>query len=296
MKKVFLMIVTAFMFTIAFTSIAFASTAVLYNTDGNLCNLYGRRVYSTNEAAISGTVYENGGRRFFHNNNGTDPTNVWIDIDGRGDWHYAGSDCYFVKDAWVKFGSKSYYLDTNGNWVNTTPTPVGPGSTPTPVASTGWRQMSNNKWRYYYNNSSYYTGWQWLNWSKGTNWFYFDGNGYMYANTWTPDGYWVDSNGAWDGCYYCDHSSSTQAYCTHCGKTWTSSSGHYCSKCGGDNREAGIYCKHCGNTSDRTHCYACGKQTGDKNAKYCSKCGENLTKIAVEDRTYCGKCGKKLPH
>ena len=294
MKKIFSVFVATFVLSVLFAISAFASTAVLYNTDGNLCNLYGRRVYSVNEAAISGTVYENGGRRFFHNNNGTDPTNVWIDIDGRGDWHYAGSDCYFVKDQWIRFGSKNYYLDANGNWTNTTPVgPSGPGANPT--VTTGWRQLSNG-WRYYTNSSNYLTGWQWLSWSRGTDWFYFDSNGYMYANTWTPDGYWVDANGVWDGQSSHHNDRSNQSYCTHCGKSWTASSGHYCSKCGGDNREAGIYCKHCGITSERTYCYACGKQTGDKNAKYCSKCGENLTKIAVENRIYCGKCGKKLPH
>lgn len=30
-------------------------------------------------------------------------------------------------------------------------------------------------------------------------WYYFGTDGKMYSNTYTPDGYWVDSNGAWDG-------------------------------------------------------------------------------------------------
>jgi len=37
------------------------------------------------------------------------------------------------------------------------------------------------------------TGWQHLNGS----WYCFDASGALYTNTWTPDGFWVDSWGIW---------------------------------------------------------------------------------------------------
>lgn len=71
---------------------------------------------------------------------------------------------------------------------------------------TGWRyrnadssntvsnwQNINDKW-YYFNESGYMvTGW--INWK--TKWYYCGVDGAMYANTITPDGYYVDKDGAW---------------------------------------------------------------------------------------------------
>ena len=200
-KKTFFAIVITFLLVIAISVPVFAASATkatMYNTSGKLCNLYGKQVYSAEDATINGTVYENSGKKFFHNDNGTDPTSIWVKIGN--DYYFAGSDCYFVTDTWVKFGSKDCYLDKNGKWVEKSPSP-------SPSTVTGWKQMSNGKWRYYNKKSTYLTGWQQLEWSKGTNWFYFDSKGYMYANAWTPDGFWVDANGAWDGhdyrCIYC---------------------------------------------------------------------------------------------
>lgn len=55
-------------------------------------------------------------------------------------------------------------------------------------------ELINNKW-YYFNSEGYMmTGWIKTN----SKWYYCDkGNGAMLANTTTPDGYRVDSNGAW---------------------------------------------------------------------------------------------------
>ena len=56
-----------------------------------------------------------------------------------------------------------------------------------------WQQNSTGWW--YQNDDSTYprNSWQWLNGKC----YYFDSNGYMLANTTTPDGYNVDANGAW---------------------------------------------------------------------------------------------------
>lgn len=54
-----------------------------------------------------------------------------------------------------------------------------------------WKQ-SGTDWKYE-DNGSCLTGWQWIDGKC----YYFDGNGYMLSNTTTPDGYTVDSSGAW---------------------------------------------------------------------------------------------------
>lgn len=56
----------------------------------------------------------------------------------------------------------------------------------------GWQQI-NDKW-YYFNESGYMvTGW--VEWR--TQWYYCDESGAMLANTNTPDGYYVNSDGVW---------------------------------------------------------------------------------------------------
>ena len=70
-----------------------------------------------------------------------------------------------------------------------------------PVFAAGWQQNAEGWW---YgtdaaNTSWYSSGWQWIdgNGDGTAECYYFDANGYMLANTTTPDGYYVDANGAW---------------------------------------------------------------------------------------------------
>lgn len=49
----------------------------------------------------------------------------------------------------------------------------------------GWRYELSTKW--------YLTGWQWI----ADTWYYFDEDGYMLYDTYTPDGYYVCPNGQW---------------------------------------------------------------------------------------------------
>lgn len=56
-----------------------------------------------------------------------------------------------------------------------------------------WKQNEIGYW-YQEDNGSYPTNsWKWINGRC----YYFDSNGYMLANTTTPDGYTVDATGAW---------------------------------------------------------------------------------------------------
>lgn len=65
----------------------------------------------------------------------------------------------------------------------------------------GWQQNAAGWW-YGTNadNSQWYNnGWQWIDGNNDgvSECYYFDSNGYILANTTTPDGYQVNSNGAW---------------------------------------------------------------------------------------------------
>lgn len=70
-----------------------------------------------------------------------------------------------------------------------------------PAYAAGWQQ-NNTGWWYATNadNTNWYSsGWQWIdgNGDGIAECYYFDANGYMLANTTTPDGYMVDANGGW---------------------------------------------------------------------------------------------------
>ena len=62
-----------------------------------------------------------------------------------------------------------------------------------PAFAGQWVQEGSN-WKYQNDDGSYTAGnWQWIDGKS----YCFDGNGIMYANTTTPDGYTVNENGAW---------------------------------------------------------------------------------------------------
>jgi len=58
----------------------------------------------------------------------------------------------------------------------------------------GW-QYIDGCWFYYDSNGAKLKGWQYIN----DKWYYLDEDGICYLNKKTPDGYWVDASGAWDG-------------------------------------------------------------------------------------------------
>ena len=94
----------------------------------------------------------------------------WLNLDGT--WYYLNADGKMATDTYVD----GYYVDANGAWV-----------------VEGW-QNSGYGWWYQRANGSYPSnGWEMIN---GI-WYYFDANGYMLKDEATPDGYYVDINGAW---------------------------------------------------------------------------------------------------
>ena len=94
----------------------------------------------------------------------------WLNLDGT--WYYLNDDGSMAKDTWIG----TYYVDANGSWI-----------------IEGW-QNNGYGWWYQCANGTYPNSeWEIIN---GI-WYYFDENGYMLADTTTPDGYYVDENGAW---------------------------------------------------------------------------------------------------
>ena len=94
----------------------------------------------------------------------------WLNLDGT--WYYLNADGSMAKDTWIG----TYYVDASGSWV-----------------VEGW-QNNGYGWWYQRANGTYpHNEWEIIN---GI-WYYFDANGYMLADTTTPDGYYVDENGAW---------------------------------------------------------------------------------------------------
>ena len=61
-------------------------------------------------------------------------------------------------------------------------------------AKNGWKWI-DREW-YYFNPEGYMlTGWV----HDGDDWYYLTSDGSLLTNAYTPDGYWVDAEGEWDG-------------------------------------------------------------------------------------------------
>ena len=94
----------------------------------------------------------------------------WLNLDGT--WYYLNDDGSMAKDTWIG----TYYVDESGAWV-----------------IEGWKNSGYGWWYQRANGTYPHSEWEIIN---GI-WYYFDANGYMLADTTTPDGYYVDANGAW---------------------------------------------------------------------------------------------------
>ncbi|MDO4731823.1 MAG: hypothetical protein Q4B14_06885, partial [Clostridia bacterium] len=126
------------------------------------------------------------GNNWQYYKNGKALTGWQNDIPGwSGRWFYFDLTTTYAKSGWV-----SDILGWEGQWF------YFDAISGTCVMQTSWLQIGNE---FYYLNESgiMQTGWQFIVWSGGTDWFYFDVNGLMLKNTTTPDGYYVDENGRW---------------------------------------------------------------------------------------------------
>lgn len=124
-------------------------------------------------------------------------TSGWIKENEQ--WKYRNQDGSFVNSSWLAVDGKQYYLNEAGVMLSDTMTPDGTyvnGKGERTNYIPGWKQ-DGDAWRYLTKNGSYATA-SWIQDSDGK-WYYFDLSGRMVINDITPDGYYVDVNGVWDG-------------------------------------------------------------------------------------------------
>ena len=121
----------------------------------------------------------------------------WIDTEaGR---MYLKPDGTYVTGGWLVVDEESYYMDANGIMLKDTITPDGVYVNANGERTNykpGWVQDGEN-WRYVEKNG-YYAANGWVQDTDGK-WYYFNMGAYMVADDYTPDGYYVDASGAWDG-------------------------------------------------------------------------------------------------
>ena len=154
--------------------------------DGIYVNASGERT-----EYIPGWIEDNGRWRYVMKN-GYYAANRWIqDVDGK--WYHFDMGAYMEADEVTVDG---YYVDANGVWDGqpSTITASGPNIGPAGDLKEGWEQL-NGSWKYRQADGSYVTN-GWFQAPDGK-WYYFGADAIMLADTATPDGYYVDTSGAW---------------------------------------------------------------------------------------------------
>ena len=143
-------------------------------------------------------------RKYVINTDGSD-AGAYVDTDAAG-WidteagrMYLKPDGTYVTGGWLVVDEETYYMDVNGIMLKDTISPDGyyineDGERQNYMP--GWVQ-DGDRWRYIAKDG-YYAANGWQQDTDGR-WYYFDMAAYMVANDYTPDGYYVDASGAWDG-------------------------------------------------------------------------------------------------
>lgn len=121
----------------------------------------------------------------------------WVENDGV--FRYRKPDGTFVTNSWLKVEDEEYYMNEAGIMLTDTITPDGiyvnsKGEKTSYIP--GWTQM-DGQWKYVQKNG-YYAAASWVEDTDGK-YYYFNMAGRMLMNETTPDGYYVDANGVWDG-------------------------------------------------------------------------------------------------
>lgn len=130
--------------------------------------------------------------------NNTSVSNGWIKNED-GTYRYRKPDGTFVSNSWLKVDEHSYYMNQDGIMLTDTITPDGiyvntKGEKTNYIP--GWKQNEKG-WQYVLKSGSYAAN-TWIQDTDGK-WYYFNIGTYMLTDTTTPDGFYVDSSGCWDG-------------------------------------------------------------------------------------------------
>ncbi len=128
-------------------------------------------------------------------NTDTYPNATWQKLDD-GTWMLKKSNGEYVK-GWAKVKGIWYHMNLENGLMTTGWITDIDGKiyylTDTGAMVQGWNFL-DNKWYYFETTGARFSGW--LN-DKSGKWYYLGIDGVMLFNTTTPDGYQVDSNGAW---------------------------------------------------------------------------------------------------
>ena len=123
---------------------------------------------------------------YYLESDGKMATNKWIDN------FYVGSDGLWIENKWIQNGNQWWYRHGDGSYTQSDFETIGNQIyyfDEIGYMVTGWKQIQSN-W-YYFNASGVMVKNAW----QGA--YYFGADGVMYTNTFTPDGYYVGSDGVY---------------------------------------------------------------------------------------------------
>ena len=125
-----------------------------------------------------------------------------------GGWHYIMKNGYYAGATWIQdtdgkwyyiniddITPDGYYVDANGVW-DGNPSTVKNTTSLGPGVADGWEPIDTG-WKFKQEDGTYLTN-SWKQDPDGK-WYYLNEDGWMLKDTTTPDGYYVDENGIWNG-------------------------------------------------------------------------------------------------
>ena len=179
---------------------------VLYTNNGKLPDKYRYIDVVSLPAGVDTSTLPADVRKYLINVDGSDAgayngtvTSGWVN-EADGSRRYRKPDGTYVTNGWLNVDDELYYMDANGVMLKDTITPDGiyvnaNGEKTSYIP--GWYWDPAGFWRYIQKNG-YYMSNGWLQDVDGK-WYYFNLGAQLETNDMTPDGYYVDANGVWDG-------------------------------------------------------------------------------------------------
>lgn len=148
--------------------------------------------FEDDSTAASGTWKKDSIGWWYEYSNGSYPVSKWEKIGGK--WYYFSASGYMAT-GWIKDGSTWYYMESSGEmktgWVKSSG--VWYYLQSSGAMATGWIK-DGSTWYYMNSSGAMQTGWV----KSGNKWYYLKSSGAMAVSE-KIDGYYVNSNGEWDG-------------------------------------------------------------------------------------------------
>ena len=179
---------------------------VLYTNNGKLPDKYRYIDVVSLPSGVDTSTLPADVRKYLINVDGSDAgayngtvTAGWVN-EADGSRRYRKPDGTYVANGWLNVDDELYYMDANGVVLKDTITPDGiyvnvNGEKTSYIP--GWYWDPAGCWRYIQKNG-YYMSNGWMQDTDGK-WYYFNLGAQMETDDITPDGYYVDANGVWDG-------------------------------------------------------------------------------------------------